>query len=240
MAIPILMYHQVGVPAPRGTRFRSLTVHPDRFCSQMRWMARLGYQGLSMRDLIPYVQGKKSGKVFGVTFDDGFRNVFEHALPVLNELNFTATNYFLPRQLGTSNVWDVNQGVPKSDLMSVAEMRQWSAAGQEVGSHALEHVHLPQLSDDQAMHQIRDSRLALEDLIGQPVSAFCYPYGDHQPKHRLMVQEAGYSNATTTQRGLALSSDDIFGLPRVGIWRSTHLLKFFQKVLTGYEQRRRR
>jgi peptidoglycan/xylan/chitin deacetylase (PgdA/CDA1 family) len=93
-----------------------------------------------MRDLIPYLQGNHKGKVFGITFDDGFRNVFEHALPVLNELNFTATNYFLSHQLGTSNTWDANQGVPKSELMSAAEMRQWSAAGQEVGSHAMEHV----------------------------------------------------------------------------------------------------
>lgn len=193
-----------------------------------------------MRDLIPHLQGNQKGKVFGITFDDGFRNVFEHALPVLNELNFTATNYFLSHQLGTSNTWDANQGVPKSELMSAAEMRQWSAAGQEVGSHAMEHVHLPQLSDSEAMRYIRDSRHALEDLVGESVTAFCYPYGDHQPKHRLMVQEAGYTNATTTLRGLARSTDDMFGLPRVGIWRSTHLLKFFQKVLTGYEQRRRR
>lgn len=240
MAIPILMYHQVDVPAPRGTRFRSLTVHPDRFASQMRWMARLGYRGLSMRDMMPYLQGHQRGKVFGITFDDGFRNVYQYALPVLHELNFTATNYFLPHQLGTSNVWDANQGVPKADLMSVYEMRQWSAAGQEVGSHALEHVHLPQLSDQDAMRQIRDSRHALEDLLGQAVTAFCYPYGDHQPKHRLMAEECGYTSATTTVRGLARSDDDMFGLPRVGIWRSTHLLKFFQKVLTSYEQRRRR
>lgn len=240
MAIPILMYHQVDVPAARGTRFRSLTVHPDRFASQMRWMSRLGYKGLSMRDLMPYLRGHQRGKVFGITFDDGFRNVYQYALPVLNELNFTATNYFLPQQLGTSNVWDANQGVPKADLMSVSEMRQWSAAGQEVGSHALEHVHLPQLSDQDAMRQIRDSRHALEDLLGQPVTAFCYPYGDHQPKHRLMAEACGYTSATTTVRGLARPDDDMFGLPRVGIWRSTHLLKFFQKVLTSYEQRRRR
>src|SRR5690606_27135184 len=104
--IPILMYHQVGLPAPRGTPFRSLTVHPDSFRRQMVWMHRLGYRGLSMRELVPYLAGQKQGKVFGITFDDGFRNVYEHALPVLNKLGFTSTNYFVVHQAGGTNVWD--------------------------------------------------------------------------------------------------------------------------------------
>ena len=70
MSIPILMYHQVAVPAARGTSFRGLTVHPKSFARQMRWMYRLGYRGLSMRDLMPYLKKEKVGKVFGITFDD--------------------------------------------------------------------------------------------------------------------------------------------------------------------------
>jgi hypothetical protein len=54
-----------------------------------------------------------------------------------------------------------------------------------------------------------------------------------------MAKEAGYLNATTTERGLVRAEDDLFELPRVGIWRSTHLLKFFQKCLTQYEDRKR-
>ena len=84
------MYHQIGEPNPKGTPFRGLTVHPDSFARQMRWMRRLGYRGLSMRDVMPYVRGERQGKVFGVTFDDGYRNVHRNAMPVLSELGFTA------------------------------------------------------------------------------------------------------------------------------------------------------
>ena len=62
MRIPILMYHQIGEPNPKGTPFRGLTVHPSDFTRQMRWMRRLGYRGLSMRDVMPYVRGERQGR----------------------------------------------------------------------------------------------------------------------------------------------------------------------------------
>ena len=89
------MYHQIGEPAPKGTPYRGLTVHPKDFTRQMAWMSRLGYRGLSMRDLLPYLKGEAKGKVFGITFDDGYRNVLQNALPVLTQYGFTSTNYFV-------------------------------------------------------------------------------------------------------------------------------------------------
>lgn len=237
--IPILMYHQVGQPAPRGTPYRGLTVHPSDFRRQMTWLRRLGYRGLSMRDILPYVRGERQGKVVGITFDDGYRNVLHHALPVLADLGFTSTNYFVAHQFDGSNVWDHAMGVPPSALMSADEMRQWAAAGQEVGSHTLDHPHLPQLSPTLAQQQITQSRTVLEQALGAEVTAFCYPYGDESPDVRDMVRAAGYSNATTTQRGLARQTDDLFGLPRVTVSRSTHLLRFLQKCLTRLEDRKR-
>ena len=156
MRIPILMYHQIGEPNPKGTPFR-LTVHPSDFTRQMRWMRRLGYRGLSMRDVMPYVRGERQGKVFGITFDDGFRNVFENVTPVLSELGFTATNYFVSHQFDGGNVWDKHVGIPHAPLMSVSEMRAWAQAGNEVGSHTLDHVHLPALPPDEARRQIVQS-----------------------------------------------------------------------------------
>lgn len=238
--IPILMYHQVGQPAPRGTPYRGLTVHPTDFRRQMTWMQRFGYQGLSMRDLVPYLQGHKSGKVFGITFDDGYRNVYQHAMPVLNSLGFTSTNYFVAQQQNGSNVWDHEKGIPPSDLMSLAEMRSWAEMGHEVGSHTLTHVHLPKVSPEVARIQISHSKTELEQALGHEVTAFCYPYGDESPLIRDMVKEAGYTNATTTERGLVRPSDDMFGLPRVTVARSVNIFRFLQKCLTQLEDKRRK
>lgn len=233
------MYHQIGEPAARGAPYRSLTVHPASFRRQMRWLRRLGYRGLSMRDILPYVRGEKQGKVVGITFDDGYRNVLRNALPVLRQNGFTATNYFVVEQLGGGNVWDYEKGIAHADLMTADEMREWAKQGMEVGSHTLSHPHLPDLSEEQAREEIAGSRQALETLVGEPVTAFCYPYGHETPALRRLVHEAGYSNATTTARGLARPDDDLLGLPRVIVARSTHLLRFLQKCMTQLEERRR-
>lgn len=237
--VPILMYHQIGEPAPKGAPYRSLTVHPSSFRRQMLWLRRFGYRGLSMRDVMPYVRGEKQGKVVGLTFDDGYRNVYRNALPVLTEMGFTATNYFVARQLGGGNVWDYDKEIAHSDLMSAEEMRDWARQGMEVGSHTLDHPYLPKLTDAEALAQIQQSRTELEQVLGQAVTAFCYPYGGEDARLRTMVRSVGYTNATTTAGGLARPDDDAYGLPRVTVARSTHILRFLQKCLTRLEERRR-
>lgn len=234
------MYHQIGEPAARGAPYRSLTVHPSAFRRQMRWLRLLGYRGLSMRDVMPYVRGQRQGKVVGITFDDGYRNVYRNALPVLRENGFTATNYFVVEQLDGGNVWDYEKGIAHSELMSEQEMLDWSAQGMEVGSHTLSHPRLPELSDADAIREIHDSREQLEQSVGQSVTAFCYPYGAENLRMRELARAAGYTNATTTAGGLAGPEDDPFGLPRVTVARSTHLLRFLQKCLTRLEERHRK
>lgn len=192
-----------------------------------------------MRDLLPYLQGERTGKVVGVTFDDGYRNVLQNALPVLSSLGFTSTTYFVANQYDGSNVWDHEIGIPPSPLMSEDEIRQWVAAGQEAGAHTLDHVHLTRVDEAEARRQIQQSRQKLESSLQTEVRAFCYPYGDENAAVRQLVAEAGFSNATTTEKGLALRTDDLFGLPRVTVSRSTHLVRFLQKCLTRLEDRRR-
>lgn len=239
MSIPILMYHQIAPLPPRTQPLWALTVAPERFRSQMAWMHRLGYQGLSQRALLPYLRGEKTGKVFGITFDDGFDNVREHAMPVLRDFGFTATCYFVARRIGGHNDWDAQYGVPAEPLMDVQGLRAWAAAGHEVGSHTLDHVHLPALSLDEARVQITQSRQALEDLSGSGVESFCYPYGEATPEIQDLVRRADYSNATMTHRGRARASDDAFDLPRVTVAGFTGTLRFLQKCLSGHEDRRR-
>lgn len=237
--IPILMYHQIGKPWARGTPYRGLTVATNNFKRQMRLLKMLGYQGLSMTELMPYLRGEKTGKVIGLTFDDGYANVRENALPVLAECGFTATNYFVVRQLGGSNIWDHDEGVPKAILMDKSGLLEWSNAGHEVGSHTLNHPVLERLSPELAINEITDSKDALEQITGKPVTAFCYPYGKYIDQTVEFVRQAGYTNATTTARGLARPDDDLLVLPRVEVSRSTHIIRFLQKCLTNLEDKKR-
>jgi len=236
--IPILTYHQIGVAPPKGTPFRSLTVSANAFARQMRSLTVLGYQGLSMSALQPYLNGEKAGKVVGITFDDGYLNNLEHALPVLQAQGFSATCYVPSGLVGQSNVWDAARGVPAAPLMNASQLRAWVQAGQEIGAHGCTHADLTQLPAARAQAEIADSRAALEQLVGTPVRHFCYPYGRYQPAHVVMVEQAGYASATTVRRGRAMAGAPGLELPRVPVLRSTHLLLFALKLATRYEDRR--
>jgi peptidoglycan/xylan/chitin deacetylase (PgdA/CDA1 family) len=231
MKIPILLYHQIDVPPDRRTPFRSMIVHPDRFRRQMRWLKRLGYKGLSLRDALPYIGGQEQGKVAIITFDDGFSSVYENALPVLQEHGFTATNFFVPNQIGGRNEWDIPLGVLPAPCMSVSQMREWAALGHEVGAHTLDHVHLPDVAPDEAERQIAGSRDVLQDILGSPVTSFAYPYGHENAGLREMVQEAGFTHAVTTERRKTQPRDDDFGLPRLTIRRNDTWLHFLKKCV---------
>lgn len=231
----ILTYHQIDLAPPPPAAFRSLYVTPDSFARQMRWLKRLGYRGLSMRDLMPYLRGEKVGKVVGLTFDDGYCNNLHHALPVLQDCGFTATCYVISQLLGKTNVWDLSNGVKQADLMSPEQIRAWSQAGMEIGAHTQNHCQLTSLPDEDALREISASKEELADLIGREVEHFCYPYGIYEARHTAMAKTAGYQSATTTRRGKVQPGADLFQLHRIPVVRSTYLPQFLLKLLTEYE-----
>jgi peptidoglycan/xylan/chitin deacetylase (PgdA/CDA1 family) len=234
MTIPILMYHQIDAPPPRGTSLRGLIVAPSSFAWQMRMLAMMGYRGLSMRDLEPYLAGTRRGKVVGLTFDDGYQNNLHHALPVLRKHGFTATCYGVSSMIGGTNAWDRGK-VAEKPLMTLQDWRAWSAAGMDVGSHTRTHAKLTELPSEQAREQIAASRLELERSIGCEVRHFCYPYGWYGPEHTHMAREAGYATATTTRRGRVHPGDDPYTLRRIMVARATNPLQFWMKIATSYE-----
>jgi peptidoglycan/xylan/chitin deacetylase (PgdA/CDA1 family) len=238
-AIPILMYHQIEARPARGTPLRGLVVSPSSFARQMTLLKMLGYRGLSMSDLMPYLRGEKQGKVVGITFDDGYVNNLEYALPVLRHCGFTSTCYMVSAQLGGTNAWDADKGIAVKPLMQKMQARVWVDAGQEVGAHTRSHVDLTSLSSATAQDEITGSKLELEDAIGTSVTQFCYPYGRYTAQHAAEVQAAGYHAATTTVRARARHGDSLWDLPRVQVMGSVWLPQFWRKIATGYEDHRR-
>ena len=238
--IPILVYHQIA-PAPAKDRpFRSLYVAPDAFARQMAWLKRWGYTGLSMGALQPYLLGKKQGKVVGITFDDGYLNNLEHALPALSRQGFSSTCYAVSGLLGKTNVWDEGVGIAQTSLMDESQIRQWVRAGQEVGSHTRQHIDLTAADEAECRVEMTLGKTGLESAIGQPVDHFCYPYGRYDARHVAALDALGFATATTTQRSRCHGQTDMLQLPRVPVLRSTSLLVFWLKIATAYEDRRKK
>ena len=235
--IPILVYHQIDHAPAKGQPFRSLYVAPQAFSRQMKWLARLGYAGLSMTALMPYLRGEKVGKVVGITFDDGYQNNLTHALPVLMRHGFSSTCYAVSGLVGKTNAWDEKIGIAQTLLMTADELQQWMMGGQEVGSHTHQHIHLLTSADTQSQADIGQGKAALEQLTGRATRHFCYPYGQFGDRHVAMVDRAGFDTATTTARSRCHPGADMLQLPRVPVVRSTTLPVFWLKVATAYEDR---
>ena len=233
--IPILVYHQIDTAPPKGAPFRGLYVSPAAFARQMALLKLLGYQGMSMTDLQPYLRGEKSGKVVGITFDDGYLNNLTNALPALQKQGFTSTCYVVDGLLGQTNVWDAQIGIAQTPLMTAEQLLQWQTGGQEVGAHTQEHVDLLTISELAAWKQIANSKPVLQNLLDKPVNHFCYPYGKFDKRHEVMAKQAHYETATTTVRGRVNASTNMSTLPRVPVLRSTSLPVFWLKIATAYE-----
>ena len=253
--IPILTYHQIAEAPAKGAPFRSLYVSPQAFVRQMWVMKLLGYRGLGMDALLPYLHGERRGRVFGITFDDGYCNNLLHALPVLQRLGFSSTCYVVSDLVGKTNLWDAPIGIAQVPLMRREDMRAWLQGGQEIGAHTRSHAHLPQISAQEAEAEIGGCKQDLEAMLQVPVRHFCYPYGQYEKRHVEQVQSAGYVSATTTRRGRAQSQapapafaqspsqspsqpPSLLELPRVPVLRSTSLPVFLHKLLSAYEDRK--
>jgi peptidoglycan/xylan/chitin deacetylase (PgdA/CDA1 family) len=212
--VPILAFHQLG-SLPAGMKMKSLYVAEDLFAWQMRDLQHAGFSMESLDSWHDFSRPNRGRAV--LTFDDGSRTVFRHALPVLAHHRITAIQFLVADAIGGTNHWDVGTcGEAPDALMDVAEVRDWLSAGQEIGAHSLTHPRLTAIPEAQAKEEISASKKKLEDLFGVTVRHFCYPYGQWSRRVRDLVEGAGYATAVTLDFGVNAEVRDPFVLRRIG------------------------
>ena len=194
MTPPVFMYHSVSPSTAPDPHF--LRVRPDRLDDQLRTLRRLGLRGVSMRELIQAHDRGAAQRLVGLTFDDGYTDFLEHAVPVLAAHRMTATVYVVAGRLDGENDWDEE---PRLPLMDADQVRACAAAGHEVGSHGLTHVHLAESDAVELKTEVTQSRAVLEDVLQQPVDGFCYPFGSFNSAAADAVRDAGYDYGTVTR-----------------------------------------
>jgi peptidoglycan/xylan/chitin deacetylase (PgdA/CDA1 family) len=149
-----------------------------------------------------------------LTFDDGFCDMFEHALPLLRQNRLRSIAFLVSDLLGKTNEWQQKVGDIVEPLMDEAQVREWLGSGQEIGSHTKSHSRLTQVSLADAREEITASKKSLEDRFGLRIDHFCYPYGDWSKAVRDLVSEAGYKTACTTNPGVNTAETPAFELNR--------------------------
>ncbi|MFF0157600.1 polysaccharide deacetylase family protein [Streptomyces sp. NPDC005263] len=192
----VAMYHSVGDCSDDPYR---ITVTPERLERQLAWLRRRGLRGVSLRELFAARARGEGRHLVGLTFDDGYADFLDHALPALHRWDCGATLFVLPGRLGGVNSWDPLG--PRKPLLTADGIRRAASAGVEIGSHGLTHVDLTRADDATLKAEVTDSRTQLAQIVGAPVDSFCYPYGTVDERAVSAVREAGYRYACAIDPG---------------------------------------
>lgn len=230
--IPIFMYHHIS-SFSHATPLKSLFVSPKVFQAQMKLMYSLGYEGKSISELMPFLKGEKEGKVFGITFDDGYQDVYFNALPILKKFKFSSTCYIVSGQIDGYNRWD-EKHKDRHQLMTFDQLKNWLESGQDVGVHTVNHVNLSELEPIFFPDEILDCRNFLQTHLElNELNHFCYPYGKYNEQVVEFLSCHGFESATTTQRSLVRKSNSLLELPRIFMKNDMGAIKTFFKINFG-------
>lgn len=223
-SVPILMYHRVAPQAtlpdgPSRDMLELTTVTPEAFEQQMAWLSRRGYRTLTLDELLDHRDNGRDlpRRSVVITFDDGYQDCAENAVPVLRRYGFNAIFFLVAGEVGGSGTWDHDPYGWNFPLFDWDTARALKAEGFQFGAHTMNHPHLPEISIEEARREIAGSRQIIEDQLTQPVAHFCYPYGEYNDVVREIVGEAGFRTACSIRRGASPPDDDRLALRRVAV-----------------------
>jgi peptidoglycan/xylan/chitin deacetylase (PgdA/CDA1 family) len=204
-AVAILMYHVIAKP-PATAPYPALYVSQPEFASQMTWLARHGYEAVTLDRVYASWHGQRRlpRRPIVLTFDDGSASISRNALPMLRKVHWRGV---LNLKLGN---------VRSHGGITPAQVRRLARAGWEIDSHTISHPDLTTLSPAALRHEVADSRWMIQRRFKAPARFFCYPAGRYDARVIAAVRAAGYLGATTTRSGLARSTEP-FELARVRI-----------------------
>ena len=230
-----LMYHKVNdIPG------NPVTVPTSQFDEQMAQLRELGYQAVGLDAVVDhYAHGEPLPRgATLITFDDGYRDNLENALPILKKHGYPAVLFVPIGYLGESRPLPheerlTAQGV-RNPTIDWGELRELEAEGVRIECHGISHRPVVALALDEAAREIVVSKLRLEDALGRPVQAFAFVKGseaDYLPVHLSLFRQAGYELGFTSVSGANGPRSDRFRLRRYNV--EPYPARTFELVLRG-------
>ena len=205
--VPILTYHSIRPYYPNETTFvKEFDVPPDVFEQQLDYLIKQGYTAISFRALIDHFNNGRPlpAKPVILSFDDGWKNQYEYAFPILQKKKLIATFFVFTNAIGHKKYLSWDQVVALD------------AAGMTIGSHTEFHPYLFKMTDHAALwKEIAESKEIIESHLHKPTYVFAYPFGLYNDENVSVVKEAGYEAARSTRRGWVHTKDDLFTLKSI-------------------------
>ncbi len=220
-SLPILMYHSISdAPEKHARPYYCTHTSPHIFADQMAWLQQQGYTGVNLKTgLEMWRCGRVSStKLVAITFDDGFRDFFFTAAPILCNVGFSATIFLPTGFIGSSPKMFKNR-----QCMTWDEVIKLHRMGFELGSHTVTHPKMTELPWASVIEEVRNSKTELEERLGEPVTSFAYPYAFPQADKAYaarfvdLLRREGYRCNATTSIGRTRARDNPYLLRRLPV-----------------------
>lgn len=202
--VRVIMLHSIAAPANPDESTYYLS--PNRFRLLLERMRDGGYHCADPRKLEDQHAVWDAGEVV-LTFDDGYDDFYAEVFPLIAEHGLKPLVFLPVDWIGKSNGWDVDKPVRSRKLMTLDQVRELQRYGVRFGSHSITHPSMPTLNQDALWREVSESKRRLEDLLGEEVSTFAYPFGETNRRVRAAVIQAEYKLAFTTTEGLNIWQD---------------------------------
>jgi peptidoglycan/xylan/chitin deacetylase (PgdA/CDA1 family) len=229
------MYHRVG--ETRNAWEARYAIPPERFAAHMCRLADTGHRAVDVDALMAWLEGGTPlpEGAFLLTFDDGFRGVRDHALPVLERLGWPFTVFLVSDLIGGEDVWtrSINPDGRCFPLLGPADIRDMQRRGCSFHSHTRSHASLPSLDDAALAAQLQGSRDSLSALLGQPVDYLAYPFGHLDERVEAAARAAGYRAAFSTQPGFNRRDVNRYRIRRIDVFGTDTAAMLGRKIRLG-------
>ncbi|MCP9488006.1 MAG: polysaccharide deacetylase family protein [Gaiellaceae bacterium MAG52_C11] len=223
----ILFYHRVSDDRDE------LAVSPRHFRQQMQTLAELGLRGVDVVTAMELWQAhERTPPLVALSFDDAYRDIAEHAAPVLRAHRFSAT-MFVPTGLVEGIAASVRWLPPLLDWDEIGALDREGVLRME--AHSITHPNLLALDEESVRRELAGSRTELEARLGRTVTAFAYPAGLAGAREARIAREVGYLVAVSCEPGLNDEHADLFLLARTQIDARDNLLDFRAKLGGGHD-----
>jgi peptidoglycan/xylan/chitin deacetylase (PgdA/CDA1 family) len=232
------MYHSVSDNLfGKSHPYYQINTSPQIFAQQMKYLRDHGYKTILPEDLVDGSLHTTPGeKLVAITFDDGYRDFYPHAFPILRRYGFTAVIY-----LATSRIRNTPEVYEGAEYFCWDEVREMHAAGIQFGSHTVTHPDMRSLTPEQIDYELGSSKEKIESELGVSVNSFAFPYAFPEEDtgfvryFRDILMMHGYTSQVTTILGTATDHSDPFYLPRIPANTWDDPLLFKTKLEGGYD-----
>lgn len=220
--IPILLYHYVEIVTDKNDFLRTkLAITPQNFENQLVALKKSGYTFCFMKDIGTILDGNGKNKPVIITFDDGYRDFYTDAFPILKRQNAKATVFINSGLMGRPNYMTQDQVIEVLNSGLV-----------EIGGHGFSHQNLTSIDLELAKKIVSDDVANIKKTYKVTPVSFSYPYGSYNDSIKKVVSDAGYKYAVTVEKGWTVQNTTLFQIPRIrpGLAGSENLGDFLDSL----------